>query len=162
MTEAKLDEVINRYMNNAEYVRQRGDLAGCMEFRELAEFLTECKKSLIACGNAVSREHLLSGIDELMQSPWFNRGKDDLDSASLSHYGYVERKEAVEVVRDLCVKTEPSVTPARKLGKWNIENYEYLPLMYVCSNCGFKWKDADSYGKYCPMCGAEMEKGEHK
>ena len=54
----------------------------------------------------ISREHLLSEIDELMKSPWFNNGKDD---DTFAHYGYVERKEAVEIVRDLCVKTEPTV-----------------------------------------------------
>lgn len=56
----------------------------------------------------ISRKHLLSEIDDLMKSPWFNNGKDD---DTITHYGYVERKEAVEIVRDLCVKAEPSVTP---------------------------------------------------
>lgn len=56
--------------------------------------------------DVIDRKHLLSGIDELMQSPWFNHGKDD---DTITHYGYVERKEAVEVVRDLCIKAEPSV-----------------------------------------------------
>lgn len=60
------------------------------------------------CEDTISRKHLLSGIDELMQSPWFNNGKDD---DMITHYGYVERKEAVEVVRDLCVKAEPAVIP---------------------------------------------------
>lgn len=55
----------------------------------------------------ISREHLLSEIGELMKSPWFSNGKDE---ETWAHYGYVERKEAVEIVRDLCVKEEPSVT----------------------------------------------------
>lgn len=60
------------------------------------------------CEDTISRKHLLSEIDDLMQSPWFNRWKDDEGAL---HFGYTERKEAVEIVRDLCVKAEPSVTP---------------------------------------------------
>lgn len=63
------------------------------------------------CGDTISREHLLSEIDELMKSPWFNNGKDD---DMITRYGYVERKEAVEIVRDLCVKKEPPVTPKQR------------------------------------------------
>lgn len=79
------------------------------------------------CEDAVSREHLLSEIDKLMQSPWFNNGKDD---DRFTHYGYVERKEAVEIVRDLCVKTEPPVTP--KQG-W-IPVSERLPEEHTCGD----------------------------
>lgn len=63
------------------------------------------------CEDTISRKHLLLEIDELMQSPWFNNGKDD---DRFTHYGYVERKEAVEIVRDLCVKAEPPVTPKQR------------------------------------------------
>lgn len=58
--------------------------------------------------DTISRKHLLSEIDYLMKSPWFNRYKDDI---GVLRHGYIERKEAVEVVRDLCIKAEPSVTP---------------------------------------------------
>lgn len=78
----------------------------------LTEGATESDKALQQepCEDCVSREHLLSEIDKLMQSPWFKNGKDFYDD-TLTHYGYVERKEAVEIVRDLCVKKEPPVTP---------------------------------------------------
>lgn len=78
--------------------------------------------------DTISRKHLLSGIDELMQSPWFNNGKDD---DMITHYGYVERKEAVEVVRDLCVKAEPSVTPKPK----------WIPLTWDESKCNSSFPD---------------------
>ena len=70
MTEAKLDEVIKRYTNNAEYVRQHGDLAGCMEFRELAEFLEDCKKLLITCEDAVSRKAVINAIKKYANMLW--------------------------------------------------------------------------------------------
>ena len=53
----------------------------------------------------VNRQDLLDGIEELKQSPWFKNGEDKQD---IQHYGYLERKEAVEVVTDLCIKKEPS------------------------------------------------------
>lgn len=39
-----LDESIKRYTDNAEYERTHGNLQGCLEFRQLAEWLTELKQ----------------------------------------------------------------------------------------------------------------------
>lgn len=39
-----LDEAIARYKNNAEYERTHGNLQGCLEFRQLAEWLEELQK----------------------------------------------------------------------------------------------------------------------
>lgn len=38
-----LDETIERYLRNAEYERTHGNLQGCLEFRQLAEWLKELK-----------------------------------------------------------------------------------------------------------------------
>lgn len=46
----------------------------------------------------IDADALLEGIAELKQSPWFN-----------NKYGYADRKEAVEIVEDLCIKNEPTV-----------------------------------------------------
>ena len=45
-----LDEAIERYTNNAEYERTHGNLQGCLEFRQLAEWLKELKhlRNLVA------------------------------------------------------------------------------------------------------------------
>ena len=40
-----LDEVIERYTSNAEYERTHGSLQGCLEFRQLAEWLKELKEN---------------------------------------------------------------------------------------------------------------------
>ena len=40
-----LDEAIERYTSNAEYERTHGNLQGCLEFRQLAEWLKELKKN---------------------------------------------------------------------------------------------------------------------
>lgn len=39
-----LDEAIKRYTNNAEYERTYSNLQGCLEFRQLAEWLSELKQ----------------------------------------------------------------------------------------------------------------------
>jgi hypothetical protein len=38
-----LDEAIERYTNNAEYERTHGNLQGCLDFRQLVEWLKELK-----------------------------------------------------------------------------------------------------------------------
>ena len=39
-----LDEAIKRYTDNAEYERTHGSLQGCMDFRQLAEWLKDYKR----------------------------------------------------------------------------------------------------------------------
>ena len=39
----EIDEAIKRYTSNAEYERTHGNLQGCLEFRQLAEWLKELK-----------------------------------------------------------------------------------------------------------------------
>ena len=39
-----LEEEIKRYTDNAEYERTHGNLQGCLDFRQLAEWLRELKK----------------------------------------------------------------------------------------------------------------------
>lgn len=39
-----VDEAIEMYANNAEYERTHGSLQGCMDFRQLAEWLKDYKR----------------------------------------------------------------------------------------------------------------------
>ena len=39
-----IEEAITRYKNNAEYERTHGNLQGCLEFRQLAEWLEQLQK----------------------------------------------------------------------------------------------------------------------
>ena len=55
----------------------------------------------------IDKTHLLSEIKKLQKSPWYNRGKDEM---AVARAFYNERKEAVEVVRDLCVNDETPIT----------------------------------------------------
>ncbi len=39
-----IDEAITRYKNNAEYERTHGNLQGCLEFKQLVEWLEQLQK----------------------------------------------------------------------------------------------------------------------
>lgn len=41
---SRLEEAIKRYTDNAEYERTHGNLQGCLDFKQLAEWLRELKK----------------------------------------------------------------------------------------------------------------------
>lgn len=142
MTEAKIDEVIKRYTDNAEYVRQRGDLEGCMEYRELAEFLEDCKKLLITCDDAVSREAIIA------------KAKDEaegMDEPFKSNFAVL-----VEGLLDKL----PSVTPTRPKGKWIAQENEEMQIVgYYCSNCDMPM-ETENKTRFCPNCGADMRGGE--
>ena len=56
----------------------------------------------------IDKTHLLAEIKKLQKSPWYNRGENDMVAVVRALYN--ERKEAVEVVRDLCVNDEPTIT----------------------------------------------------
>ena len=40
----KIEEKIKRYLDNAEYERTHGNLQGCLEFRQLSDWLKELKQ----------------------------------------------------------------------------------------------------------------------
>lgn len=51
----------------------------------------------------ISRQAVLDGIEELKGSPWFN---DNTNGARII------RREALNIVEDLCIRDLPSVTPS--------------------------------------------------
>lgn len=60
-----LDEAIKRYTNNAKYERIHGNLQGCLEFKQLAEWLKDYKrlKEQEPCEDAISRQAVLEYIE---------------------------------------------------------------------------------------------------
>lgn len=143
-------------MTNEEAI----DIVKCLAYHDVRPSEEEISTAIAAlkaepCEDTISRKHLLSEIDVLMKSPWFNRWKDD---GGALHFGYTERKEAVEIVRDLCVKEEPPVTPKPRTGHWIRTGAYYTgaygSIDYVeCSCCH---EDSLEEGDYCPNCGAKM------
>ncbi len=51
-----LNEAIKRYTNNAEYERTHGNLQGCLEFRQLVDWLSKYQKiqEIVRWNNAPS------------------------------------------------------------------------------------------------------------
>ena len=112
-----LEQAIDRYTNNAEYERIHGSLQGCLEFRQLAEWLKDYKRLLeqqpttttnnnepitviyptIVCDDAVSREAALEKMADYVAS------------------GYADSAEDFEEYSRIICQL-PSVT--QKSGKW--------------------------------------------
>ena len=118
----------------------------------------------MADGDLISRASLLAAIAELKESPWHNFGKVDGPSPegveAIWYYGYLQRKEAVEIIEDMCIKKEPA-----KRGRWIIDYAEGTKIYHAhCSECN-KEPDRniggdyyiDKLSDYCPNCGAKMD-----
>ena len=141
-----LDQAIDRYTNNAEYERIHDSLQGCLDFRQLAEWLKDYKRLLEQqpCDDAISR---------ILTRMWNCRGK---------HTTSIDKVKMEQIIRDEL----PSVT--QKYGKWikhpEIETSapEYL-MFYECSECGDKqcFCKSDIHKKrFCNNCGAKMQESE--
>ena len=59
----------------------------------------------------IDADYLIAEINELMKSPWFNKGKEVDKNAivDVMHYGYIERKEAIETIIHLCINKEKTL-----------------------------------------------------
>ena len=110
----------------------------------------------------ISRAAVLNGISDLMKSPWYNDGK-----GGERHVQYLARKDAVEVVRVLCVEKETTVDAvpvihARWINYPECLGYDgaYTDEHIVCSACHSVWNiiDNETDGfNHCPACGAKMD-----
>lgn len=65
-----IDEVIERFKSNAEYERTHGNLQGCLEFRQLAEWLQKYQM-MQADYNARLKAELKEIREEIKQLPTF-------------------------------------------------------------------------------------------
>ena len=100
----------------------------------------------------INSDHLLSEIEELKKSPWFNRGNGSGNPVEEDEYHV--RKDAVECVVDVCIKAEPAadVAPVVHAHWEEVKGGVHFP--YRCSRCGDK-ADSNEY-THC-HCGAKMD-----
>lgn len=116
----------------------------------------------------ILKDNVLKGIEELQKSSWYNTGKEPNRDFPFPHLEYIARKEAVEIIRDLCIKQEPTVDaePIRH-GRWVTEWTGEIMIVdgvkselgiVRCSVCGGD-QGKENY-EYCPHCGAKMDGGE--
>ena len=109
----------------------------------------------MADGDLISRTSLLAGIAELKESPWYNFGKADRMNLegmeALWQYGYQQRKEAIQVIEEVCIMEEPAQSVHQ--GTWLCNTHtEVFP--WKCSKCNY---DTMARFNYCPNCGAKMD-----
>lgn len=111
----KLDKAIERFEQNAEYERTHGNLQGCLDFRQLAEWLKDYKRLLEReyCEDAISRQAVLDAMynlcntgENLQENPW--RDNPHIDAIT-------------DAIEDL-----PSITPQQKTEHW-VSVSERLP-----------------------------------
>lgn len=128
-----IEEAIERYSHNAEYERADGNLQGCLEFNQLADWLKDYKRLLEQepCGDCVNRQAILN----LKQTFHDNAGYE------------------TEFVDIEDIKNMPSVKQEPKVGHW---------IKGKCDRCGGHapfWSMSAAYyeSEYCPKCGARME-----
>ena len=128
-----LDEAIERYKDNAEYERTHGSLQGCLEFKQLAEWLKELKeiKEQQSCEDAVSREK----IEKL------KRWRFSYDTNTT-----ISKSDLFIKLAD--IRALPSVQSKSKTGHW-IDH----PQGEQCSECELYVIDHHN-DNYCPYCGS--------
>ena len=150
-----LEEAIKRYTSNAEYERSHGSLQGCLEFRQLAEWLKDYKRLLEQEPNtdAVSRQavhDMLENLPITVEDKWFNW------------------------LQKACMRLAelPPVTPTRPKGHFiykprprlineTDEGCEYIADYWCkCSECGGDFGYVKMRDAYCKFCGADMREGE--
>lgn len=129
-----LDEAIERYISNAEYERTHGNLQGCLDFKQLVEWLKDYKrlKEQESCEDAISRQAV-----NRLQKYRYNCGVASITCVSLNS-----------------INTLPPVTPKPKMGRWIILKDEYGDVVEaVCSCCD---ENGNHKWAFCPHCGAKM------
>ena len=147
-----LDEQITILEHNAEYERTHGNLQGCLEFRQLAEWLVELKQ-LKEQEDTISRSELLKAIDTYDKFGYIAGGLIPLVSENrIKFVPYIHYDDVVK-----CIKSMPSITP-QKVGKMELE--EKNKTLCICPECG---AEVAKYRLICSLCGAwleELEEGE--
>lgn len=130
-----IDEAIKRYTDNAEYERTHDNLQGCIDFRQLAEWLRELKKYRVK--DAISRQTVL----DVLKDKW-NMFSDANDAM----------QESIDTIEALT-----PVTPQQRIGKWIKSRDSYGNNHFTCPFCEHDiatkyagtWED-----NYCSNCGA--------
>lgn len=76
-----IDESIQRYTDNAEYERTHGNLQGCLDFRQLAEWLRELKqlREQKPCEDAISRQAVDGYITNLLSGYLYDEERTRLE-----------------------------------------------------------------------------------
>lgn len=106
----------------------------------------------------IDRDLILAGIETIKKSPWYNGDNGNYES--------LIRREAIDIVTELCIKQAPSADVAEvKHGEWELFE-DCANAGVYCTVCHKKvyreyYANVKPKSKYCPNCGARMD-GERK
>ena len=105
-----------------------------------------CEKfETISGDDAISRQAVLDIVR--FEENWLSDAKSNNADTDIAFSG----------IRTQVAKLS-SVTPARKKGKWIYSGSYDVEGMLYCSCCQHEVDVSEGYFKYCPNCGAKMEK----
>lgn len=114
-------------------------------------------KENLVVEDAISRQAVLDGIEELKKSPWATDKRGN-------GFEYLIT-EALDVVAELCVKRESPVTPQPKTGYWKGMKNESIAIQY-CINIPENATNGDvikavfpnaDFDNACPFCDGRWE-----
>lgn len=84
----------------------------------------------MAKDDLISRAAVLDAIEDLQHSPWYGDEKD-----TAYHHRYLTRKEAVEIVRDLAVKSVPTVDAVPVEWLWQAQDKMLSSSQFSFEEC---------------------------
>ena len=158
-----LDEAIERYISNAEYERTHGNLQGCLEFIQLADWLKELKqlKQSNLDEKIEDYENEIEGLQNRLDIATYDKERLREEVTNLetkikelqsnSDEDCISRKAVEDItwqdpsysdalntlteVREK-VRALPSIQPKAKVGHWVLDTKNKVAEYYKCSKCG--------------------------
>ena len=108
---------------------------------------------------------LLKAIDELPPTEPYTIHSDGRLWVTVDDIDKVNAVVVDESKSKFCKQFYMDVQPERKTGQWIKSDMQRWYDVWLCSECGEKTDSAvmsKPRYKYCPMCGAKMERGEQE
>lgn len=173
-----IKEAIERYTSNAEYERTHGNLQGCLEFKQLAEWLKELKQLREQEPFDIEtycKEHFCVMVDKdvwekaekALEQETYN---DAISRKEVLNQIFYSTDNSGDVVLGSVLRRRienlPSVRPQEpKTGHWEWVQYDANPEIgnFHCSECRYipaSFNMSAQKLNYCPNCGAKMESEE--
>jgi DNA-directed RNA polymerase subunit RPC12/RpoP len=104
----------------------------------------------------IDADKLLADIEALKMSAWYEFGKNP--DQTIAHCWYLSRVDAVNKVRELCVKPQ-NVVDAEPVKTAQLIRETDRERHWHCSRCGKVFGLVGLMHKYCPECGARLMGG---
>lgn len=94
-----IDEAIKRYKSNAEYERTHGNLQGCLEFRQLAEWLKQYQELKADYETRLKADLRAILVELQLEIDEKAIRKQGIDSGFEYDYEFISSEEVIEVIQ---------------------------------------------------------------